>query len=352
MQKTLIPAICIVFLSVSCSSTNLMTLSVMEPAPVTISPAIRTIGIVSRTRPEDQNRVLDAVHRVVSLEGEGIELEGAHSSIDGLQSQLTWNKRFDKVKFLDSVDLRGFGAGVFPAPLGWDVVAQTCRANGVDALFVLEVFTTDTKFDYAAKPTSLQTPVGEIKTLEHQVNMRTNVQTGWRIYDPAHKAIYDEYSLQRDMSFTGKSINPLVAAEGMIERKEAVKKVGYMAGQAYASRIQPYWIRVSRDYFVKGDDNFAQGMRLARAGQWDDAGKLWLQDTRDGSPKIAGRACYNMAIISEINGDLDAAIGWAQKSYTQHGNKLALNYLHLLQNRQYNKSVLDHQMTATNEEIH
>lgn len=352
MNKTLIPAACLALLSISCSSTNLMTLSVMEPAPVTISPSIRTVGIVSRTKPEDQNRVLDALHRVVSLEGQAIEIEGAQSSIDGLQSQLNWNKRFDRVKFLDQVDLRGFGAGVFPAPLGWDEVAKVCKDNGVDALFVLEVFTTDTKFDYAAKPASLQTPVGEIKTVEHQVNMRTNVQTGWRIYDPVRKAIYDEYSLNRDMNFAAKTVNPLVAAEGMIERKEAVKKVGYMAGQAYASRIQPYWIRVSRDYYVKGTDNFTQGMRLARAGQWDDAAKGWLQDTRDGSHKIAGRACYNMAIISEINGELDNAISWAQKSYTEHGNKLALTYLRLLRDRKYNQSVLDHQMTATNEEIH
>jgi Family of unknown function (DUF6340) len=351
MKRLLIPAL-VALTSISCSSTNLMSLSVMEPAPVTIAPDIRTVGIVSRTLPEDRNRVLDALHRVESLEGKDIELEGARSSVDGLQAQLTRNNRFEQVKFLDNVDLRGFGAGVFPSPLTWEQVTNTCRDNGVDALFVLEVFTTDTKFDYAAKPASLQTPVGNVNTLEHQVNMRTSVRTGWRIYDPAHQAIYDEYTLNRDMNFASRSINPLEAAEGLMERKEEVKKVGYAAGQAYASRIQPYWIRVSRDYFIKGNDEFTQATRYARAGQWDEAGKLWMANTRNADHTIAGRACYNMAIISEINGDLDGAITWAQKAYTEHGNRLALGYISMLRNRKYNKEVLDHQMTATNEEVH
>jgi hypothetical protein len=337
--------------SVSCSSTNLMSLSVLEPAPVTISPKIKTVGIVSRTRAEDRNRTLDAVHRVISLEGPDIEREGARSSIDGLTSQLLKNDRFTQVKFLDSVDIRNFGAGVFPAPIPWETVEKTCQENGVDALFVLEVFNTDSKFGYAAKPASLQTPIGEVKAIEHQVNMTTSVNTGWRIYDPSNKSIYDEYSLSKDMNFSGQSINPLVAAEGMIQRKEAVKQVGYVAGQAYAARIQPYWIRVSRDYFVRGNGNFTTAMRKARAGNWDGAGEIWKQETRDNSDKVAGRACYNMAIISEINGDLDGAIQWAQQAYEGHRIKPALDYLHVLRNRKYENTVLHNQFTATNEEI-
>lgn len=45
-----------------------------------------------------------------------------------------------------------------------------------------------------------------------------------------------------------------------------------------------------------------------------------------------------MAIINEINGDLDKAIEWASKSYTDYGDKLALRYLNLLKNRK-NKEI-------------
>ena len=49
--------------------------------------------------------------------------------------------------------------------------------------------------------------------------------------------------------------------------------------------------------------------------------------------KIAGRAYYNMAIISEINGDLEKAIEWASKAYSYYKIKESLRYLNILKNR-------------------
>ena len=95
-----------------------------------------------------------------------------------------------------------------------------------------------------------------LPAIEHHMNMTTFVKTGWRIYDPLYQNYFDEYILGRDISSSGAGINPVVAASALIGRKEAVKEVGNKAGQAYASRILPYWIRVSRDYFVGGDENF------------------------------------------------------------------------------------------------
>ena len=40
-----------------------------------------------------------------------------------------------------------------------------------------------------------------------------------------------------------------------------------------------------------------------------------------------------MGIINEINGDLDAAVEWTSKSYTDYKNKLALRYLDVLNYR-------------------
>ena len=59
--------------------------------------------------------------------------------------------------------------------------------------------------------------------------------------------------------------------------------------------------------------------------------------------KLAGRGCYNMAIISEINGELDIAIEWAQKSYENYNNKLALQYLRILKNRKAQNNKLKKQ---------
>jgi hypothetical protein len=121
--------------------------------------------------------------------------------------------------------------------------------------------------------------------------------------------------------FSGSGINPLIVVGSLLKRKEAISEVSYNAGRGYALRLLPYNIRVSRDYFVKGTENFRIATRKARLGKWDEAGLLWEQETTNGKMKVAGRACFYMAVLSEINGDIESAVGWAQKSYGDYNNK-------------------------------
>ncbi|HEX3767256.1 MAG TPA: DUF6340 family protein [Puia sp.] len=333
----------------SCSSTNLMSLSVLKPAPVSIPANIKTVALVNRSKAATESQTLDAIHKALSLESNDLQQAGANGSMRGLKDELMKNTRFTEVKPLN-MDLRSFGAGIFPTPMQWDSVEKICRESNTDALFSLELFDTESKLNYSASPTQVNLGVTSLPAIAHQVNMATSVKTGWRIYDPSTRTILDEYILGEDISASGSGINPAVAASSLIGRKEAVTDVGIKAGEAYADRILPYWIRVSRDYFVSGNDNFVMAKRKAQAGNWDGAAELWLQETKSADGKLAGRACYNMAIISEINGDLDGAIQWAQKSYENYNIRLALHYLNILKNRQRQNELLKSQTVASNDQ--
>jgi hypothetical protein len=48
---------------------------------------------------------------------------------------------------------------------------------------------------------------------------------------------------------------------------------------------------------------------------------------------IARRAAYNMAILNEINGDVEEALNWARKAWGDYNIKLALDYVRILENR-------------------
>ncbi len=230
-----------------------------------------------------------------------------------------------------------------PAPLTWEQVEGICRDNGTQALFALELYDTDTRVSYSTGKTSIKTPLGNIPALEHNASMETLVKTGWRLYSPSDRAILDEYIVAESVVFAGKGINPVAAVAGMIHRKDAVKEVSKKAGHIYALRLIPYRLRVTRDYFVKGTDNFKVAKRRAQLGKWDDAAELWEKETDNPKMKIAGRAHYNMAIISEINGNLDDAVSWAQKAYSDYRNKQGLRYVRILENRKYNQEVLSYQ---------
>ena len=327
----------------SCASTELVRLSVLEPAPVTLPAHIKNIGVVNRSEITPQNKAVDVVDKVFSLEGKDLDKEGARASITGLENELTKNNRFTEIKNIDDAHLTSIIPGVFPSPLSWDIVQKICRDNNTDALFSLELFDTDSKISYAANPVTVNTPLGKVPGVEHSATMLTTVKAGWRIYDPADQNILDEFPVMGKMMFSGKGINPVKAAGALIGRKEALKQVGDKAGRDYALRIIPYWLRVSRDYYVRGTDNFRVARRKAQTGNWDDAAAIWEKETANGKGKVAGRACYNMAIIHEINGDIKGAMQWAQKAYEDYNNKLALRYVKILENRNISNAILKSQ---------
>jgi hypothetical protein len=337
--------ILVVILALASCKTQQLYLNVVEPAPVTVPPYIKSVGVINRSVPTDETKTLDVLDKALSLEGVNLDKDGAMESIRGLSDELLTNTRFNEVKTLNDIDFRTSALTDFPTPLTWEIVEKICTETKTDALFSLEKFDTDTHLNYSTRKVDMKTPLGTIPGIEHQANMETLIKTGWRIYDPSAKLILDEYIYNESVVFSGRGINPLLAVKALVGRKDAVNQVSNKAGHGYAMRIIPYRLRVMRDYYVKGTNNFKIARRKAQVGKWDEAGTLWEKETTNSSSRISGRACYNMAIINEINGDLDSALKWAQKSYEDTNNKLALRYVRILQNRQYKDNVLKMQET-------
>jgi hypothetical protein len=319
-------------------------LKVIQPAPVTIPSYVKKAGIIDRSEPAEATKTIDAIDKVMTLEGADLDKEGAAACIDGVGNELAKNDRFADVIQIGVKSSKAPGAGIFPSPLDWETVDGLCQDNGVDILFSLELFDTDTKISYQLNKTdNPRTILGALTGIEQRADMFTLVKTGWRIYDPAGNKILDEIMINRDLTFSSTGLTPSIAASALINRKDAVKQVGSNAGVAFADRILPYQISVTREYYVKGSDNFKMAMRKARTDNWDGAGELWKKETINPNSKIAGRACYNMAIISEINGYLDIAIEWTVKAYEDHNNKKALDYKNVLEDRKASVSLVEYQ---------
>jgi len=327
----------------SCKMQDLY-LNVVQPAPVTIPSNVKRAGIINRSEPTDATKTVDAIDKVMTLEGADLDKEGAAACIDGVGNELAKNDRFTEVVQISVEGIKSPGMGIFPGPLDWETVNKLCRDNAVEILFSLELFDTDTRVNYQVNKTdNPKTILGALTGFEQRADMFTTVKTGWRIYDPSGKTILDEIMINRNLTFSATGLTPAIAAAALINRKDAVKQVGSNAGVAFAERILPYRVSVTREYYVKGTDNFTIGMRRARTGNWDGAGELWKKETSNPKSKIAGRACYNMAIISEINGYIDVAIEWTAKAYEDYNNKKALDYQHVLEHRKATISLVEYQ---------
>lgn len=328
----------------SCASTNRLTLSAAEPARITIPTDVMKIGIINRSVPSEGNKAIDQIDKILSLEGLKLDKEGAESAVAGIQDELTRFVRYDEVVILEDIEVQKKGLGVLPAALSWENVNQICEENDVDLLISLEMYDTDTKADVNVAMVELPNSLGiKTKVPQTRVSLNTQILNGWRVYYPPTKDILDETTSSTYVTSVGQGINPVKAMEAVIGRKEAVIQNSTYIGNLYGLDTRAKSRRVSRDYFVSGTDNFKIGRRRAQTGDWQGAAELWEQELNNPKPKIAGRACYNMAIINEINGNLDEAINWASKSYSDYGNSIALRYVNILRNRVADRQQLESQ---------
>ncbi len=342
MKNLLLTFLAIAF--IGCSATNTVTMSVKEPAPVGLPPGMDSIGIINRHQPDDKKQVLDKIDEVLSAEGANLDKDGALESITGLMEELNKANRFDEIKDLEGGKLANPKFGVLPAPISWDKIAAICSENQLDGVFSLEFYDTDSDIDYDIKNVELEGPMGlKVPAIEHHATVTTTIKTGWRIYDNNSRNIIDEYVVTEHMTTSGKGVNPTKAVAAITGRKEAVNQISNEIGRSYGQNIVPYWTRVKRDYYVKGNDSFEIAKRRAQTGNWESAADIWREETKNPNSKIAARAYYNMAIINEINGEIDVAIEWAQQAYEDYGDKLALRYLNILKNRKARLEVLARQ---------
>ena len=331
-------------LAFSCATTNRLTLSVTEPAPVYIDKNITKIGLLNRSLASDDNKLLDKIDQILSIEDKNLDEDGATYTIQAIKDQLAKDTRFVSISTIESDKIENPGLGIFPSAIPWALIDDLCTENNVDAIIALSFYDTDATVNYTTNTVQKVNALGiKVPIIEHQATINTLIKIGFRVYDNTTKQILDEIIVNQTSTSSGRGISPTKAIEALKGRKEAVLQISTLLGQDYALRTRPYSIRVARDYYVKGTDNFEIGKRRAQTGNWNGAAELWEKELNNPKLKIAGRACYNMAIINEINGDLEQALKWASKAYTDYNDKIALRYVNILKQRIRTNAMLNQQ---------
>ncbi len=71
---------------------------------------------------------------------------------------------------------------------------------------------------------------------------------------------------------------------------------------------------------------------------------IYRKYVNDPDSKIAGYACYNMALASEVFGEFDIALDWAQRAYSEYRLKAARDYINTIERRIRDAEALKRQM--------
>jgi hypothetical protein len=345
-RKHLPQAALLLVLALSACTRN-TTLQILQPAQLTLPEHISTVAIVDRSKPS--NGWSNFFEGLITGEEIGQDRKSRQTAVDGLTNALTRTPRF-QVKST-GIEMTGSKAGGrMPPALDWAEVDKICRDYGANAVVTIESFDSDNSRSAQAYTETKKDKTGKnYSVTSYRSKQRTGVRIGWRLYDPKSKIIVDEYVTDDYLERTGSGNTERAALSNLPSQLDVTRDVAYNVGIEYGARIAPIYVNVSRAYYHKAKGfktEMKQAARYLESRDLEKATYHWKRiiAAAGENKKAAGRAAYNMAVASEVNGNLDLALEWAQKSWNDYGNKKAREYINVIKARKNDARKVDAQM--------
>jgi len=188
------------------------------------------------------------------------------------------------------------------------------KKSGFDACIFLDHFLfTDSQFKEKNYWTSGIKNFDEFvnSTLVEKVTANLYWTIAFREKNP--KIVYK----QNDHLFYGNSVNPEFFGSNN-NHKELLKNSSIFLGKAFGAELIPSWKKNERDYYRSKNKNMQKAEKYFQAGDWLNAAEHYKIEINSNNRKIAAKAKYNMALACEMEGNLDAALGWLSLSFSSY----------------------------------
>jgi len=258
-----------------------------------------------------------------------LDSTAADTTIKALASLLFDSGRYDVVVPVERNFHRDISYDLIPDTLSNQQVTDICNTFNTDALMVLERFYTKTMADYT--PEKFIDPYTGIN-YSYYATLDVKYDAIFRIYKPDNKTVIKYFELTDTIYWESADNSQSVLFAKLPSIKKAMINAGIKIALDTDGNISPRWIKEKRGYFLFSTTN-DNGQQLVNENKFAEAGDYWAEMATSKSRKTRSKAEFNLALISELNGDIDVAIDWGLKSfYTRYRYQTEI-YLKKLQAR-------------------
>ncbi|MDF2436630.1 MAG: hypothetical protein K0Q95_1006 [Bacteroidota bacterium] len=330
MKRSSFFALFIIILTTSsCTKYGYVNLQYPTAPEVFLPENIHSLAVINRSfkLKEDHTTVIESI---TSGEIAGSDKKASNECLRGVYDRMSGSHLLNIV-VASNVKLYGTGSREMPAMLDWKVVKKICDSTKTDVLLVLETFDSNSDIVAGAVTNQVNAILNGNPPPPPLQQIRMNVISNWRLYDPSSQKIIDQYQTTDHLVFDAGS------GALAIPPPEALPKTAYNAGQSYIERFLPGYYTVKRDMYKRGKGSekkeFLKAFRKSEVANWEGAAKVWEPLTKSRNGTNAGRACLNMAVANEVLGKQQEALEWAKKAYEDYGIKLARDYQNQLKER-------------------
>ena len=306
----------------SCYVASTMQTEVLMPAEFSFPYEVYRVGALSRMDLEKKRTDgQDHPEEVSAFERDSALLKTA---LYGLLDGLSESPRFEAYEVKPTRVLQG-GSSNLSRQLDWSLVEQLAGKDQLDMIISLTTanFQDTTKY-FTSTMIYVLYPA-----------------TYWRVYDLRSQKVY-EHVIHDTLNYpAGNSRKGYPSPQDIISNIENALS---LQGFNYSKKLAPYWVEEDRVWFPSGNYDLENASALANEGKWLEASEIWRGMAYSSNPRLASRACFNLALASEILNKTDLAIIWLEQASELGLGYYAEYYMETLMNRESLVPFLDEQM--------
>lgn len=280
----------------SCVTLNEFPIEVFKPAKVTLPAGIKNVTLVSRNMKYTNDTLQKYYSKdnklIKDFKSVDIDSLSIKACFESLSMKMQALNRFSKITVLPVSSLPWQYVNHVNPPSKKFIQKISSDTNG-DALILLDMYSSF----YSVYP--------------NPDNGRSIAQVVtaciWTIYDPSKIRILHHTSLVDTLYWDGLDDKGNYLASRIPNKKAAIEIAAGMAGGKYSKNIVPSWVKVYRQTLSYNQVDFKKAAQLAKKNKWDEASALWEKYTESANKRARMQALYNLAVASEMNGDIVTA---------------------------------------------
>jgi hypothetical protein len=315
----------LLLLAGACFSSRI-TISVLEPAKLTLPESIQRISIFPEPGLRAKPGVFDSISKIILDKNTDIrEIKSGY--LHGIYEILSTSPRFKKVVIADTSIGKFNTNGI----LYWDDVERICRHDTTDVLLILKKAVS---YDAVEMINSYW-----IDNIYYSYYKIVN-NTKWVFYSPGERKELAEFA-----------VSDTVVAEGNLVPSEVgnlLYQTCYISGKNLGTTLCPHWNdHVERKFYTGPGTEMKSATRYIRKNNWYEAALIWNSLAESSNRMLASRSAYNLALAWEKDDELEQAFLWVVYADSLRTNPPVAAYRKTLDERLKAKLKLDEQMGQT-----
>jgi len=152
-----------------------------------------------------------------------------------------------------------------------------------------------------------------------------------------------------DDLYYGNSVNPEFFGN-QVNHNRLLENTSTFLGNAFGAKLLPSMIKVFRSYYRSNNTKMQLAEKYLLDGNWLNAAEIYNQLTTSKNRNISAKATFNMALVCEMEGNVNAAIDWTVGSFEAYNQKNpvhqanCMEYVNLLSKRRKELEKLEKQV--------